>query len=793
MSTLTITPFLARKTAKCSGVVAGGEQVDVTIVNAAGIETRGLRLRMLFDDRTFAKYPLYDSDAWTVDGSSIRFVLNLETAPVLELFRSRLPACLFGFVLDNVETGELYFDTRHEVKRWSRVVGRDEPVDLHHYRDDMVTILLNLSDTSSALQGKVESEPGKGLSTLDVTPEMMAAKADAADVYTKREADKAVSGAVAAVEEKVDKHAGDAGIHVSEEERSALNGRLDAVSDAASAVGEQFDAHARNAGIHVTDEERSTLNGRLDAAADTAEQALDTANAAIPAPEGAANGDFLVFKDDQWKPGRGMVNIPDSDWVPVMAIEASQFEGGRRYRINSDTTTWLSLTPAELPEMTGVYLQEVWNEGSADVPVGISSVYSYARFDAKAGGVTTARILLSPLDSSPNRYSIGVLDVTFREGNPIKTVSYSEGLFELASRISAVEESQAVNDQGFRLDIASDGGFDSSLGNSGGALKFVTAKGRVVSIDEIYQSNGTLNGHIDPVLAVIVDSEGLGLFAWDYDSIVLETGGRRTVLVQSRRFVYGGMEEILLGDDAHIYIAGYVECLAPGTKIRMAGGSELPVERLAVGMKVESLNPRTMTVEADEVVYTDARTKRYGQRRTRYGFEDGTAVDIVQDHSLWNHDRTAMVHMSEWAIGEHARTADGKLVALASKDAEDGDFLHYTLFTKRWNNYFANGLLAGNRRSSGLYFNADGTPARAPRMFSKFRCVEMLMREGLWDSVRAWIERSGLYDLYLASNEFAEDNPHFMQGLATLKSMLGIDDAKVEEILAASAVETKED
>lgn len=253
MSELTITPFLAKKTAKCAGVIAGGEQVAVTIENAAGIQTQGLRLRILFDDRTFAKYPLYDTDTWTVSGSSITFTLNLETAPILELFRSRVPAFMFGFVLDNTETGELYFDTRHELKRWSRVVGRDEPVDLHHYRDDMVTILLNLSEHISATETKVDKIPGKGLSTLDVTPSMMAAKANADDVYAKAEADRLLAGCTAAAERALSDHDGSVSAHG--DIRAELKGKASAAdtytrTETDNAISAGVNSHQADSSSH---------------------------------------------------------------------------------------------------------------------------------------------------------------------------------------------------------------------------------------------------------------------------------------------------------------------------------------------------------------------------------------------------------------------------------------------------------------------------------------------------------------------------------------------------------------
>lgn len=73
---------------------------------------------------------------------------------------------------------------------------------------------------------------------------------------------------------------------------------------------------------------------------------------------------------------------------------------------------------------------------------------------------------------------------------------------------------------------------------------------------------------------------------------------------------------------------------------------------------------------------------------------------------------------------------------------------------------------------------------QAPRVFSKLKVVAALMDAGVWEQVKAWIESKGLYDLYLAAQEFAEDNEYFAQGLAALKPVVGWTDEQVEALLA---------
>lgn len=44
--------------------------------------------------------------------------------------------------------------------------------------------------------------------------------------------------------------------------------------------------------------------------------------------------------------------------------------------------------------------------------------------------------------------------------------------------------------------------------------------------------------------------------------------------------------------------------------------------------------------------------------------------------------------------------ADGTVAELVSRRTSEGDFPHATLFTARWNVYYAGGLVAGNRKSA---------------------------------------------------------------------------------------------
>ena len=78
-------------------------------------------------------------------------------------------------------------------------------------------------------------------------------------------------------------------------------------------------------------------------------------------------------------------------------------------------------------------------------------------------------------------------------------------------------------------------------------------------------------------------------------------------------------------------------------------------------------------------------------------------------------------------------------------------------------------------------------PPPPPRTFSKLRIVAALTTAGVWDSVKQLLIERGLYDLFLAAQDFREDNEYFENGKAALQTALGWTDEQVEAVLAAAA------
>lgn len=143
------------------------------------------------------------------------------------------------------------------------------------------------------------------------------------------------------------------------------------------------------------------------------------------------------------------------------------------------------------------------------------------------------------------------------------------------------------------------------------------------------------------------------------------------------------------------------KCFTPDTLITLSDHTQKRIDQLSLSDKVLSYNPKTQKLEEDEITYTDSKEDKEFTEYDIWTFEGGYEVKTVYRHRFYNIERQAMVYMDEWKLGEHAYTLDGKEIALLSHKNIKEKTKHYTLFTKN-QNYFANGLLSGNRYTEQL-------------------------------------------------------------------------------------------
>jgi hypothetical protein len=80
-------------------------------------------------------------------------------------------------------------------------------------------------------------------------------------------------------------------------------------------------------------------------------------------------------------------------------------------------------------------------------------------------------------------------------------------------------------------------------------------------------------------------------------------------------------------------------------------------------------------------------------------------------------------------------------------------------------------------------WRVEELPPPPPRTFSKLKITAALMKIEKWLPVRDYLVQAGLYDLYLAAQDFKEDDEFFVKGLAELKAKFGMSDEEVGAIL----------
>lgn len=138
-------------------------------------------------------------------------------------------------------------------------------------------------------------------------------------------------------------------------------------------------------------------------------------------------------------------------------------------------------------------------------------------------------------------------------------------------------------------------------------------------------------------------------------------------------------------------------CLERSTLITMSDRSTKMVCDLRTGDKVLSLDPSTMNLAEDEVVLCDGGVLKKHDVMDMWAFEDGTTLKTVHPHQFYNVRTGKMEYISSFKIGDRVRKQDGKTTALVGHEVVNAPVYHNTLLTKRFNTYFANGVLTGNR------------------------------------------------------------------------------------------------
>lgn len=149
---------------------------------------------------------------------------------------------------------------------------------------------------------------------------------------------------------------------------------------------------------------------------------------------------------------------------------------------------------------------------------------------------------------------------------------------------------------------------------------------------------------------------------------------------------------------SHILIE-LAACLASDTLISMADGSLRRVCDIRDGDRVLSVDPETMQIVEDEVVGSDGGAVKIHDVTDVWTFDDGTMLRTVHPHEFFNVRTGSLEYIADFRIGDRVRRIDGSTPALVGHDVVYGDVMHNTLTTRSFGNYFAGGVLSGNRDS----------------------------------------------------------------------------------------------
>ena len=154
----------------------------------------------------------------------------------------------------------------------------------------------------------------------------------------------------------------------------------------------------------------------------------------------------------------------------------------------------------------------------------------------------------------------------------------------------------------------------------------------------------------------------------------------------------------------------YTECLTPETLIDIDEEDKKGKKRrkrkmlkdIKVGDKVICINPDTLKLDTDIVTECDSAFIKRHTCYDKWYFENGTVITTVHRHRFYNVENKTFMYMDEWNIGDHGINIDGNKVKLIKHEHIEEEVIHATLFTKKYNNYFANGMLSGNRHSKEI-------------------------------------------------------------------------------------------
>lgn len=159
---------------------------------------------------------------------------------------------------------------------------------------------------------------------------------------------------------------------------------------------------------------------------------------------------------------------------------------------------------------------------------------------------------------------------------------------------------------------------------------------------------------------------------------------------------YSDIQTITLTGDMVITTI-YCTCLTGDTLVLMADNSEKRIDEIELNDEILSYDWDTMQLVPNKIIFTDKDENKQYKEYEIWTFDDGTIIKTVHRHEFYNVEAKSMKYMDEWKIGEHAYKYDGTTPALISHEIVPEVVNHYKITGEKGTNYFANGLLNGDR------------------------------------------------------------------------------------------------
>lgn len=148
----------------------------------------------------------------------------------------------------------------------------------------------------------------------------------------------------------------------------------------------------------------------------------------------------------------------------------------------------------------------------------------------------------------------------------------------------------------------------------------------------------------------------------------------------------------------------YSSCLDGDTFIMCPNDVQVKIKDLEIGDKVLSMNPYTMQLEEVEVTYVGNPISSISTEV--FTFEDGTQIKTIGNHRFWHKETESMDYIQDFPIGDHTVNSKGEFVALTSKESlDDNDTKRVYYLHNKYHNYFANGMMSGDKATKIMNFN----------------------------------------------------------------------------------------